>query len=364
MDSDAIGGSESASPAASGGLERRYRALVVGSGFRVQNDFLPALRCLDSDIEVVGIHSRTFDNARRVAGQWGVSVVRDLRDVRPGDVDVVLMSVTAVNNMAVLKALSHLAPGASLVIDTPGLGRPDDLARLSEYRRWANIRIAEDFMNMPQYRLVFDLIESGRLGRVSRITMAQMGYRYHALALVRSWLGFDSPTSARHRRGSGGGVDIEYRFSEKRSAAINEPYRQAEGSFSVLGSKARLVGHPMGSECGIDTSDVDTAVPCGRLARVEDSSGLTGFRIDGLDYPTEIRLPHHTALRAMEFEDQSEFNLLRIDGLTKVISSLWNPDPLNGRYRVEDGMADLLVSWTARYLPRLAPIQLLSRALS
>jgi len=49
--------------------------------------------------------------------------------------------------------------------------------------------------------------------------------------------------------------------------------------------------------------------------------------------------------------------------LAKVISSLWNSDPINSKYRLEDGMSDLLVSWAARFLP-LAPAQILSRAVS
>ncbi|MGY4710274.1 Gfo/Idh/MocA family oxidoreductase [Mycolicibacterium sp. CBM1] len=323
----------------------RLRALVVGSGYRVRNAFLPALSLLSSRVEVVGIHSRTYANARRAGERWGVEAIEDPRSLRPGDIDLALVSVTVTNNVAVLRSLAHLAPGAALVIDTPGVGRLDDLARLAQFRRWAQIRVGEDFMNMPQYRLVGDAVRSGALGDVSRISMSEMGYRYHALALVRSWLDLLAPTSARSRRVPGG-VDIEYRFRGGKIGVVREPYRQGQGSFTVTGSKAVLTGHPMGH----DAPDSLGA----KLVRINDDNGLAGFAIDGLDTPMAVDLPHRAALGAMGLEDDSEFNLLRIDGLSKVIASLWDTggqDPVNSRYRLEDAVADNLVSWAARAVP-------------
>jgi hypothetical protein len=332
------------------------RALVVGSGYRVRNAFLPALNLLNSHVEVVGIHSRTNENARRAGERWGVEAIEDPRVLRPGDIDIALVSVTVTNNVAVLKSIAHLAPGAALVIDTPGVGRLDDLARLTQFRKWSQIRVGEDFMNMPQYRLVGDAIRSGALGEVSRISMSEMGYRYHALALLRSWLDLLPPTSARSQRVAGG-VNINYRFRGGKTGEVREPYRQGEGSFTVTGSKAVLTGHPMGYEI----PDAQGA----RLVRLQDDTGLAGFAIDGLGTPMKIDLPHHAAINAMGLEDDSEFNVLRIDGLSQVISSLWTAggqersdpgsgyDPVNTRYRLEDAVADNLVSWAARAVPWL-----------
>jgi hypothetical protein len=87
---------------------------------------------------------------------------------------------------------------------------------------------------------------------------------------------------------------------------------------------------------------------------VEDTTGLTGFQIVGLGDPIETDIPNLARLRAMGLEDDCEFNLLRVDGLSKVISSLWEADPVNTRYRLEDAIADLLVSAAARRVGWLA----------
>lgn len=330
---------------------RRLRALVVGSGHRVRNAFLPALSCLDSEIDVVGIHSRTPANAGRVAAQWGVEAVDNLAELRPGDIDLVLVSVTVTSNIAVLKAIAHLAPGAALVIDTPVLGRISDLGRLALYRRWSRVRVAEDFMNMPQFRLVGTAIASGALGDATKIFMSRMGYRYHALALLRSWLDFAWPRFARSRRTSEG-VDIEYRFPGNKFAEVREPYEREQGFFSVIGDRGLITGHPMGYELADDDVAVsmhsDNVIPRGRLTRLEDNDGIAGFRIDGFATPIDVTVPHLARLRAMDLEDDSEFNLLRVVGLCNVIRSLWEPDPVNSHYRVESAMADLTVSGVAR----------------
>ena len=62
-------------------------------------------------------------------------------------------------------------------------------------------------------------------------------------------------------------------------------------------------------------------------------------------------IPSLAPLRAMGLEDDSEFNLLRADGLCQIISSMWSPHPLNSAYRLQDAMADGLVSTMSRALP-------------
>jgi predicted dehydrogenase len=316
------------------------RALVVGSGYRVRNAFLPALALLDERVEVVAIHSRKVANARAAGKPWGVGAVADLASVRPADVDLVLMSVTLANNGAVLRECSHLAPGAALVVDTPAISGVAALRHLSLFRQWAQVRVAEDFMNLPQFRLIGRLISEGRLGEVSSVRQTQMGYQYHALALLRSWLGFQPTASARARKVKGG-FNISYRFADGATGDVIEPYRKAEGSFHVTGTRASLTGHPMGHPTGGEGPD--------RLARLEDGDGLYGFHAFG----EEIRVSTMGRLRAMNLEDHSEFNLLRVDGLREIVSSLWTDDPVNDRYRLEDAMTDKLVSSAARRYRRV-----------
>ncbi|PQM45195.1 hypothetical protein C1Y40_04655 [Mycobacterium talmoniae] len=330
------------------GVPRRRRALVIGSGYRARNAFLPALQCLNANVEVAGVYSRNAGHARRAAEQFGVAAIADLRALRPGDVDLVLVSVTATSNLEVLRAVSHLAPEAELVMDTPAVGRVADLRHLGLYQRWRAVRVAEDFMNLPQFRLIGGVIGSGALGDVVRVRLTKMGFRYHALALLRAWLGLPLVRSTHLRRVRPGAVDIVYRFPGGTTGEVLEPYTRADGAVQVVGTRASLSGHMMGHE------NRYRATPAGRdgvLERLEDTSGLCGFQICGLGTTITTGVPFLARLRAMGLDDDSEFNLLRVDGLCRVISSLWSPDPVNRRYRIQDAMADAAVSQLARGLP-------------
>lgn len=303
----------------------------------------------------MGVHSRNIAHARQAGEQFGAAAIEDLRSLRPGDVDIVLVSVTATSNLAVLRATAHIAPGAALVMDTPAVAGLADLRHLGLYRRWSTIRVAEDFMNFPQLRLVGKVINSGTLGDVVRLRLTNMGFMYHALALLRSWLAFRLARSAHSRRSRGGVVNIEYRFPAGVIGEVIEPYTRAEGFLEVVGTRASVTGHVMGY--GIGNAEThfggrgaeDGAR--GRLERLEDGNGLSGFQIVGLGAEIPTSVPFMARLRAMGLEDDSEFNLLRVDGLCHVISSLWSPDPVNSKYRLQDAMNDFLVSLAARALP-------------
>jgi predicted dehydrogenase len=306
---------------------------------------LPALRLLNADVEVVGVHSRNVAHARAAAEPFGVGAIEDLCSLRPGDVDAVMVSVTPTSNLAVLRAAAHLAPGAALVMDTPAAVRWGDLRQLALYRRWRTVRVAEDFMNLPQFRLVGRAIAAGAVGDVIHIRLESMGYRYHALALLRSWLGFPLVLSAQCRWSRGGAANIVYRFPGGATGEVIEPFTGADGPFEVIGTRASITGHSMGHA----VAGADAAT--GRLERIEDNDTLSGFRLVGLGDEVTTTLPSLAPLRAMGLEDHSEFNLLRVDALSRIISSLWDPDPLNSAYRLQDAMADGLVSVTSRALP-------------
>ena len=178
-----------------------------------------------------------------------------------------------------------------------------------------------------------------------RIRLESMGYRYHALALIRSWLGFPHVRSSRCRWSRGGAVDIVYRFPGGVTGEVIEPFTGADGPFEVVGTRGSITGHSMGHAV--------SGAEDGRLERLEDDTGLFGLS-GGVGAETnEIKtsVPSLVPLRAMGLEDNSEFNLLRVDALRQIIVSLWSPDPLNSAYRLQDAMADGLVSVTSRALP-------------
>jgi hypothetical protein len=85
-----------------------------------------------------------------------------------------------------------------------------------------------------------------------------------------------------------------------------------------------MMGYDIG-DCAAPAGDAAEGAR-GRLERLEDESGLSGFQIVGFGAEITTGIPQLARLRAMGLEDDSEFNLIRIDGLCRVISSLWSPE--------------------------------------
>jgi hypothetical protein len=71
---------------------------------------------------------------------------------------------------------------------------------------------------------------------------------------------------------------------------------------------------------------------------------LSGYEIVGKDLRQSVDLPAIRALRAMDFEDKSDLNLLRSCGLGDVFRSIAHERNLNNLYGVANAFYDGFVS--------------------
>lgn len=314
----------------------RRRALVIGSGRRIRNNFLPALHQLDDRIDVVGLWSRTTEHAHEAAGPWGVPVVDRIADVL-GDVDTVIVSVSTSAVPSVLACLTAAAPRLALVVDTPVVGSARDLRELATLARFGRVLVAEDYMAYPQWDVMRACVSAGGIGPVTSVELRHSGYRYHGLALIRSLLGFPLARSVR-RRDTPDGPAWTYRFGRGRWGRIVEPYDQSRGTTTVVGRR------------GIITDDarlVAGQLPVMRLQLDDGIDGASpGFTLGALRH----ELPHLRALLAADVADTSVFNALKTCGLMTVLSSLAQPE---GPYDHRQALYDHLTTAASRHAPLL-----------
>jgi len=318
----------------------KRRVLLVGAGRRIQNNFLPALTCLENAFQVVGIVSKTHSTAIKVADRWLVPAIARLSDVDFSRVDVVVVSVPTAQNANVLRELQAPADNLDLVIDTPiawNLKEHADITPLlSRFRR---VIVTEDYMNFPRFSLVRDAVQQGLIGALVSMTLYNIGYLYHGLALIRSFTGFGPVLNSRRTPLSSSASVVTYELADKFSAHVVGPYRRhTAGGLLVQGTKGLITEFP------VDRALAGQGKRSYVLSNVLTDGVLSGVALQGDDGEISIDLPDMVRMRAMDVHDKSDLNLERGCGLISVFRSFLDIGNLNKDYGADNAFYDSFVS--------------------
>jgi hypothetical protein len=310
----------------------RRRVLVVGSGARARDSFLPAIFQLDEHLLTIGIWSRTPAHAQLIAERWGIPAFEQL-ETGLADADTVAMSISTAANPAILKRISIHAERLELLIDTPVL-HMSDLPSSRFLKAFKRVIVAEDYMNFPQFQLARTAISSGLIGDVTGVRLAHSGYLYHGLALIRSFYDFEHPRWA-FTEAENGDVRKIFRFSRGRTGTIVEPYRQDAGYIVIEGQAGIITDEPL---LGWTGKPIHVITPTGSAGFPE------GFVVE--KFFQAVPRIHRIGC----VDDTSVFNSLKTVGLTSVIASLWEAN-LNCDYSYQSGLYDNFVSEVMRRSP-------------
>jgi hypothetical protein len=294
------------------------RLALIGSGYRIQNNFLPALGLLRDRFQVCAVHSPTAAHVDRVAESFGIPPVYRLADLDFANLDVIAISIRLDQVAVVLRQLIGRGYCGDLVLDTPVFDRFDRFRHTGLLRHFRQVAVTEDYMHFPQFELMRRACRSGLIGQIEAVNLHGGGYEYHGLALLRSFLDFAHARSGQTLAIGAGQRLYRYHFVGGVIGTMIEPYSRS-GELTIVGSK------------GVLTTGL--AWPTERLYRLDriysespesNQSELVGFTILGPDGPTEHRLdlPQLAQVRGAALTDQSEFNGLKTIGLAHIFASL------------------------------------------
>jgi GFO/IDH/MocA oxidoreductase family protein len=324
-------------------IERdRPRVLVVGAGRRVQNNFLPALRCLAESFDVIGVHSRTYERLLPVAETWNVAAIRSLDDVDFSAVDIVAMSLPVSQNPIVLRRLLPNAARLQVLIDTPIIASLGELKAAERLLgQFKNVVVTEDYMNFPPFALVRKAVDEGLVGTARSLTLNNTGYLYHGLALIRSFDAFKTYRSSWRKKISRGATAVGYTFPSGFSASVIGPYRQhTAGGLFLEGSSGSITEFPSDEKLKPGENG-----PYHVLSAIREENELTGYRLSAGDRdPYLLDLPNLRAMRTMPFADKSDLNLLRGCGLISVFDAFRDQRNINHRYGFRNAFYDSVMS--------------------
>ncbi len=318
---------------------RPLRVLMVGAGSRVLNNFLPALHCLAPDFSLVGIQTPTPTRRDPLAKQWGVPSYSSLDQVNLSGVDIVAISVPTSQNAAVLRKLKPSASTLMILIDTPIAWSGAELAACNPLLSgFKHVAVAEDYMNFAPFSLMRRAMKAGLIGTPKALTLTNTGYLYHGLALIRSFADFKPVKSGRRHLFGGTPSIVDYRVGGLRAAVIG-PYRQhTTGGVTIEGTEAII------SEFEADRRFYGTRKPVHLLRPIRSEDRVVGYEIDAGSDGISIDLPYLDAMRALDFPDKSDLNLLRGGGLMDVFRSFRDSDNINRRYTARQALYDSIVS--------------------
>lgn len=301
---------------------------------------MPALACLRKEFAICGIHSRTEAKSAEVARRWGVPSVPSLAEFDLSDVDVVAVSVPTSQNANVLHQLQGAAANLELVIDTPIASDGSEQAAIAPLlKNYKNVVVAEDYMNFPRFALIRSVVERGKIGPLRSLTLYNIGFQYHGLALIRSFVGFEPVVESWRRPLSSRASVVGYAFDGDVSAAVVGPYRRhSSGGIFVEGDTGFISEFPI---------DKETAPPDKKafvLSKLTTGGLLSGFEIRGDGEAFSVDLDDIRGMREHEFADKSDLNLERGCGLINVFRSLLDFRNFHRNYSAADAFYDGFVS--------------------
>lgn len=320
---------------------KSLRLLVVGAGRRIQNNFLPALSCLKDDIEIYGIHSRTFAKCQQVAKNWNIKAIKNIKNDDISKIDTVAISVPTAQNYNVLKQFEKYADKLNIVIDTPIAWTQDEFDAISPLlKKFKKVVVTEDYMNFPQFTLLRNVISTGIIGELKSITLNNIGFYYHGLALIRSFIKFEPVVNSSVFDLNDHLSVVKYDFINGLTASVIGPYRQhTAGGIFVEGSKGIITEFPT------DAIFASRGKAVYQLKkRYTNNDIVSGFEISGGNFSQVLETPDIQKMYNMNVADKSALNLERGWGLIEVLKSLYDFRTINSQYSFQNAFYDSFVS--------------------
>lgn len=172
----------------------KLNVAVVGAGRRAAGSWLPTINILNNQLNLIAICNtgapRGEDQANKYGVNWYTDTQKMLDKEKP---DFVAIIINPAQTHIVAQAV--LERGISMITETPiasSLQDADMLIKLAE-EKGAKIEVAENLYRMPSERIKRELILNGVFGNIWRGHNNSKTHNYHAVSLVRSYIGFDVP---------------------------------------------------------------------------------------------------------------------------------------------------------------------------
>ena len=195
--------------------DRRSTTAPGRVGIPIRNSFLPALSLLGDQVVPAGLWSRTTANGRGRGRPLAGALLRGPGVGPRGGGHRRHVHLDAGQPRRAGPARPTRAERLELVIDTPVLR----IADLTSVRLPGPLQAGGGGRGLhetsPQFELARRAVAAGLVGEVTNVELVHSGYKYHGLALIRSFYSFEHPRAA-FRSSAGGVTRTTFHFAKGR----------------------------------------------------------------------------------------------------------------------------------------------------
>ena len=282
----------------------QLKVAIMGAGKRAQ-EYMRVLKTMSDQFKLVAVCSDNQTLPDELADFSGISTYSNgdaLFENHEIDFSVVASDPMKVHDDAV-KVLEH---DVHLLADTPigvDLHSIDRLGRLAQLHR-VMVEVSEPYFRRPHERIKQELVQSGLIGDVNFAYARFIGHGYHAVNVLRSYVGFDVPPIRvwgfqrdygvePHSLPSGAEIQseqwqhgiIEFRGGTRAiydftSAAYQSPirWRRAKANTEIYGKKGMCVG--LDIAVGNGSGDTQEVSVKRRTIKVDEIDVVDAYVVD------------------------------------------------------------------------------------
>lgn len=322
--------------------------LLIGSGRRIRNNFIPALMCLADTHKIFGLYSPTKIHREEVCDKWNIPAISSLTNYSFDAIDVIVVSVSIAAVPDVLNEIIDKGKNKTLVIDTPVFSSLKDFRFAIKLNYFKKVLVTEDYIGFPQFKIMRDYVTKGKLGEIEKIELFHTGYQYHGLALIRSFINLRKVKNIRKIKNSENEFSYIFNFPAAARGYLIHPYKRLDGWAYISGSNGSIIYDP--GEL-FDYSENPDVI---KLSYQKDDDDQVTFLVDNVAVAKQLQPYFFQKIKKLDIEDNSDFNIFKTCGLLDILRATGG-DAIANNYSLSEALYDSAIAklfWQKQILPQ------------
>jgi hypothetical protein len=318
---------------------------IIGAGARVQNCVLPAITLLGSSVHLQDIYSKTKKEILLPDGN-ALTTRTDLKNITLDQTDVLIVVIPARAISKILMSLKEIRvrKNIAMLLDTPP-GRFSHLWRTGQFKGYRSVGVGEDWVRLAPIVAARNLISKGKIGELKSIQLFNSGYRYHALAAIKTLCGVRTIQSIRYSHYAANFSDWDIKIKKGIRCRNFAPNNYEVGRIAIIGTKGSITDYSLNESCS-NAFQITYPEPVGCYQPVLLNGEQT--HKDEIDARmSEMPIQH--------LIDSSRINLMKINSYARILQ-----ETLDGNkpvpYPVADAMYDYFAATIAEKVGRFRDI--------